>query len=300
MERYKVAKANYDEVFKALFNMSKAILTEEMRASKAENPKAQPGALIASEDPFAPMSVPTGEPGEVLEIDEKYRFQFLKDKIVMSRPGKDPADPGAYAKGEDGAWPTLGGGWSISPSGARYICGLDTGNARLWLVVGNVIWPLDYGGPRGIVSHGRGGACVFSVAEAGGSPLAGMPDAVRDVLDLPRHTGLILAKPGDLEVRLREWKDPGANFKVGCEKGHITFGRSDGTTLWIRHGVVKLENADDYTMACEEDAKRLWIKDAQGTVMCVEFDPEVRTVGFWKKDDVSGDLGGMPDIVRGA
>ncbi len=263
---------------------------------KAQGEPALPVAAKKSE-----ATVRTGKPGEVLEIDRKYRFQFLKDKIILSRPGKDLADPGAYVTGPDGAWPTAVTSWPVSSSGAGYVCGFDTAAERLWLVVGQTIWPVDYGSPNGMVLHGNGGASyAFSTAEAGGFSLADMPDGVRDALKLARNTGVIVAKPGDSSVKLREWKNSGANFNVSCEKGGLSFGRSDGSTLWIVHGDVKLENEGDYTLACEPDAKRLWVADAQGAVKCIEFDPEVRTVGTWKKGDPAGDLGGMTAKVREA
>ena len=302
IERYKAAKDHYENVIKLLHETRLAMLREELRRLKADRPEAPPGAEDAWKGPWPhPETVRTGKPGEVLEIDRKYRFQFLKDKIVMSRPGKNQVDPGAYAIGADGAWPTPGGSYPISGSDTGYVCGFDPVGERLWLIVRQTIVQLDYGGDQRFFWRGSPmGSGLWNMAEASSSTLGNMPDGVREALGLPKWTGVIVAKAGDFSVKLRDWKEPGANFNVSCNKDRLSFGRSDGPTLWIVHGDVVLEDGIDYTISCESGAKQLWMVDALGKVSCIEFDPQVRITGTWQKDDVPRDPGGMPNGVRDA
>ena len=72
------------------------------------------------------------------------------------------------------------------------------------------------------------------------------------------------------------------NYNLQCERGNLSFGCSDGSTLWLVQG------------------KRLWLHSPADGIRCIEFDPQVKEVGKWPPSETKGDFGGMPDSVRRA
>ncbi|MFN0127532.1 MAG: M56 family metallopeptidase [Verrucomicrobiales bacterium] len=103
---------------------------------------------------------------------------------------------------------------------------------------------------------------------------------------------------GDRAVSLTEHEKGQMNYNLQCDKGKLSFGRSDGSTLWIVHGDAKAPA--DYTAAWLVQGKRLWLRSADDNIQCIEFDPGVKEIGTWPAAETNGDFGGMPDPVRKA
>lgn len=123
-------------------------------------------------------AIGTGQPGSAVEIQRNHRIQFKLGQLVLSHRASGHTGDHTWKVGPDGNWPTPGDIWKTRDPSGNYNAAWDEGGTRLWYIDSAGIQKLNITGRK------FEDAGFWRLDDATGD-LAGMPDGVREALDLP-------------------------------------------------------------------------------------------------------------------